>query len=305
MREKIKKAIKGNAYIYENLKDIKFYFNKILISDSSYIKRTFKKRLNRELSLENPIMYNDKLQWLKLNWRNELAPICVDKYAVRSHIKNEIGGEYLNELIGVYANVEDIPYEELPSKFVIKGTHGSGFNIICTDKEKLNWSKETKKIKHWLRRDYFWSSREWVYKDLPRRIIIEKFLETPEGDIPKDYKIFCFNGEPHFIEVDSDRFSNHKRNFFDISWRPLDVEIQYPSEKKFTLPKPPTLDKMLDLSRILSKPFPHVRVDFYNIGDRIIFGELTFFHESGFGKFSSSKVEEEWGSLIDINDKKK
>src|SRR5690625_1654405 len=160
-------------FIYLRWKE--FYY-RWLVSDEQLIKRQFKKRLGRNVELENPIKYNDKLQWLKLNWYDPLAVKCADKYEVREVVRERIGKKYLNNLLGVYENVNDIDIDKLPDKFVLKGTHGSGYNIICTDKSKVDWNKEFKKMRLWLKRNYYYQNREWVYKDIKPRIVCEEFI---------------------------------------------------------------------------------------------------------------------------------
>ena len=285
------------TYMYDQSK--KLYY-KYLISDQYLIKKTFKQRLGRELDLENPVKFNDKLQWLKLYWYDPLAQICADKYRVRDFVAKKIGKEYLNDLYGVYESVSDLDLNKLPNSFVLKCTHGSGFNIICKNKEKINWKDEFKKIKRWLNTDYYLFKREWVYKDIKPRIICEKYLEEEQTGDLKDYKIFCFHGEPKLIMVVTDRFENQRRNFYDINWDLMDVSTRFPRENR-GFSKPPNLDEMLELSRVLSKDFPHVRVDFYNVRNKIIFGELTFFHDSGYGIYKPVEFEIKMGSWLDLS----
>jgi hypothetical protein len=292
--------IKNNElflYVNDKLKEI---YYKYLISDKKIIKKRFKKRLGREVNLVNPLKYNDKLQWLKLNWYDPLATKCADKYEVREIIEKTIGSEYLNKIYGVYESVDEINLDKLPKSFVLKGTHGSGYNIICKDKNEMNWEQEFKKMRRWLRTNYYYSKREWVYKDIKPRIICERYLSDETGQPPMDYKIFCFHGEPKLIQVDVDRFGGHKQNFYEIDWAYKNIEIEVPSEKGIQVTKPKELDRMLELSRQISKDFPHVRVDFYEVKGQVIFGELTFFHHSGMGKFNPPEYEIEMGNYLKL-----
>ena len=300
MSSKIRENLKNNEAIVRTYDKFKEFYYRHVISDEELIRKKFKKRLGREVDLENPIKFNDKLQWLKLNWHDPVATKCADKYEVREIIKEKIGEEYLNELIGVYESVDEINIDELPEKFVLKGTHGSGFNIICKDKNELNWDLEFKKMRRWLKNNYYLSNREWVYRDIKPRIICEKYLEEFETGELRDYKIFCFNGEPKVIEVDFDRFKNHKRNFYDLDWKFINGEIKYPNDSSVNIQKPEKLSEMLNLSRILSVGFPHVRVDFYYLNNQIMFGELTFFHESGMGSFRPEDFEVEMGKWLEL-----
>lgn len=283
--------------IYDKSKLVYF---KYLKSDKGLIRKKFRRRLDREVNLSTPTKFNDKLQWLKLYWRDPLATKCADKYEVREFIEETIGSQYLNELLGVYESVDEIDLNQLPKSFVLKGTHGSGFNIICKDKDNMDWKREFRKMKRWLRINYYWENREWVYKDIKPRIICEKYMSDEYGKPPMDYKIFCFHGGPKLIQVDVDRFGTHKRNFYNTDWTFKNIEIENLSDNSIKIEKPATLDKMLELSKELSKDFPHVRVDFYNIKDKIIFGELTFFHHSGMGKFRPPEFEKEMGSYLEL-----
>ncbi|AVR00344.1 hypothetical protein OBCHQ24_15480 [Oceanobacillus iheyensis] len=296
----IRDKIKNNDLVYYSYNFLKLFYFKYILTDKALIKKRFRKRLGREVNLIHPIKFNDKLQWLKLNWRDPLATKCADKFEVREYVEKMIGSDYLNELYGVYESIDEINIDKLPKSFVLKGTHGSGFNIICKDKNKMDWKLEFKKMKRWLKTNYYWRNREWVYRDIKPRIICERYMEEKESGELRDYKIFCFNGEPKIIEVDFDRFDNHKRNFYDLKWHLIDLEIQYPSDGNVNIKQPKTLEKMIELSKILSKNFPHVRVDFYNLDDQIIFGELTFFHESGMGKFYPPEFELEMGNYINL-----
>lgn len=300
MLEKTKSVLRKSESLVTIWHLLREKYYKYFFSDEEYIRKRFRERLGRELDLKDPKKFNDKLQWLKINWYSSLAVKCADKYEVRDVVKNKIGAKYLNKLYGVYESVEEIDINSLPEQFVLKGTHGSGFNIICKDKSNKNWDEEYKKMKRWLLKNHFWSTREWVYKDIKPRIIAEKYLEQPKHGELRDYKIFCFNGEPKFIEVDIGRFKNHKRNIYDLDWNLMDVEIKYPSDKKEIIKKPHNLDKMIKLSKILSEGFPHVRVDFYYYDKQIIFGELTFFHGSGLEKISPSSFEEKMGDWLKL-----
>lgn len=302
----ISSAVKNNEFLMAVNDKFKELFYKYLITDKMLIKLRFKHRLGRKLNLENPTKLNDKLQWLKLYWYDPLAAKCADKYEVREYIKNTIGSKYLNEIYGVYESVDDINIDELPKSFVLKGTHGSGFNIICKDKNKMDWSKEFKKMKRWLRTNYYWSKREWVYRDIKPRIICEKFIEQDNGEELRDYRFFCFNGVPKFIAVDlniNDK-NNTRRNLYDLDWNLMEEEITYPKDQNINLEKPAELEQMIKLAEKLSSRFPHSRVDFYYTNNKIIFSEITFFHQSGMGKFNPPEFEEELGSYLILPQKK-
>lgn len=279
-------------------------FNKFL-PDEFYLKMLYRFRVNKKLILENPTTYNEKLQWLKLYWYDPLATKCADKFEVREFVREKIGSRYLNELYGVYQSVDEIKLDNLPNSFVLKGTHGSGFNIVCKDKSKMNWDEEYKKMNEWLKTDFYSGKREWVYKDIKPRIICEKFIEQEDGTELRDYRFFCFNGEPKFITVDFNINEKKKtrRNLYDLEWNLMEEEISYPKELKINVNKPEKLDEMIDLSRKLSSGFPHARIDFYYIKEKVIFGEITFFHQSGMGKIKPLTFDEKMGNWLQLPNK--
>lgn len=302
MTSKIKYKLKNNEQgirIYDYLKA--FYY-KNMISDEKLIKKRFKERLGRELELDNPVKFNDKLQWLKLNWYDPIATKCADKYEVRGFVSERIGEQYLNGLLAVYESVDEIDLDKLPGKFVLKGTHGSGFNLICEDKSKVNWDEEFKEMRRWLRKNYYWQNRESVYKNIKPRIVCEKFLVQNDGDELRDYRFFCFNGEPKFVTVDFSITDKKKtrRNLYDLQWNLMDATISYPKECNIIVEKPEKFEEMLSLSRKLSASFPHARIDFYYIDNKIIFGEITFFHQSGMGKIAPKEFEVQMGSWLEL-----
>lgn len=263
------------------------------------ILKRWRELFDEELNIENPKTYNEKLQWGKIFSNNKLAKKCADKILVREYVQEKIGKDYINDLIETYENTKNIDFSKLPDQFVIKVTHDSGSVLIVKDKKKINFEK-LKEIEENLKINYGHLSKEWVYDDIKPQIIIEKFLESEDGKFLKDYKVFCFNGEPKIIQVDLDRFEGHKRNFYDTSWNRLDLEIEYPSVD-YDLKKPALLQEMLEVTKKLAKPFNHVRVDWYIHHNKLIFGEMTFFHGSGFEKFNSRKWEEKMGSWFEVS----
>ena len=222
-----------------------------------------------------------------------------DKYLVREYVKKKIGEEYLIPLLGVYNEFEEINFDQLPNKFVIKCNHGSMFNIIVKDKSKLNLKFVKNKINKWLRTNYaFAYGLELHYRDIYSRIIIEKYMSDGNGDL-RDYKITCFKGKPYLIWIDSDRFTKHKRNFYDLNWNQIHYKIgncgNFPSPKK-----PKLLKKLLKLASILSKNFITARIDFYIINQRIYFSEITFTSYSGYGAITPRSFDLLLGSFIKL-----
>lgn len=268
------------------------------ISDEKFIENFYYKAFGENINLENPQTFNEKINWLKLNCKCKNANQCADKYEVRDYIKSK-GYEYLlNELIDVYEDINDINLEKLPEKFVLKATHGSGWNLIVNNKDDINWFVWKLIMKSWLKQNFYWYGREWVYKDIKPRIVCEKFLEDNNGEL-LDYKILCFNGEPKLIQVDIDRFKNHKRNIYDTEWNLTSIKIFYENYNK-NIDKPKNFDEMLAISRDISRDFKHVRVDFYEVNGKLYFGELTFFHESGSGIFNSKDYDKLLGKWLEI-----
>lgn len=274
-----------------------------VIPDYFYLKIKYNLMIGNRLNLKNPKTFNEKLQWLKLYDHNPLYTQLVDKYGVRKYISNAIGEEYLIPLLDVYNNADEINFDKLPNEFVLKCTHDSGGVVICKDKSNLDVAKAKDKINKSLKRNYYYGLREWPYKNVKPRIICEKYMVDESGTELKDYKFFCFSGEPKIIQVDYNRFVGHKRNLYDIDWNYIPASIQYPTDPKVKIKKPDKLETMLELVRALAKDYPHVRVDFYSVNDRIYFGEMTFYHEAGFGKFNPEEFGIEMGKWIILPNK--
>ncbi|MCQ6526090.1 ATP-grasp fold amidoligase family protein [Bacillus mycoides] len=302
MNNFLRDTLRNNEFIVNLYDDLKRVYYEKCVTDEKLIKNEFQKKMGRNVNLENPTKFNDKLQWLKLNWFDSEATKCADKFGVRDFVKERIGGEYLNEIYKVYNSIDEINIDDLPNSFVLKGTHGSGFNIVCKDKSKLNWDEEFKKMKRWLRTNYYFQNREWVYRDIKPRIICEKFIEQGGEEELRDYRFFCFNGEPKFISVDFSINDKKKtrRNLYDLEWNLMDQEISYPKELAIKVNKPNKLNEMIDLSKKIASDFPHARIDFYYIQEKIIFGEITFFHQSGMGRIMPPEFEEEMGVWLEL-----
>lgn len=272
----------------------------ILWSDRTYLKWRFRIAMGRKLDLDNPQTFNEKLQWLKLYDRKPEYTVMVDKAKAKEWVAEKIGEEYIIPTLGVWEHFDEIDFNKLPDQFVLKCTHDSGGLVICTDKSKLDIETARKKLTKCLKRNFYWVGREWPYKNVPPRIIAEKYMTDESGIELKDYKIFNFDGEPKLIQVDYDRFVEHKRNFYSTDWKYIEAAIQYPTDPTHQINRPKRLEKMLDLARTLAAGFPHVRTDFYCIDDHIYFGELTFYHESGFATFTPESLGEEMGKLIKL-----
>ena len=269
------------------------------IDDKAYLKLMYYLIFDKKLNLNNSKTFNEKLQWLKLYDRNPLYTNLVDKYEVRKYIAQTIGEEYLIPLIGVWDKFDDIDFSTLPNQFVLKCTHDSGGLVICKNKSKLDIEVARKKINKCLRRNYYYSGREWPYKDVKPRIVCEKYMVDESGVELKDYKFFCFDGEPKALFVATDRGIDTRFDYFDMDFNHLPFMQHYKNGvKKITKPK--GFDKMVELAKKLSGSIPHVRVDFYDINGKVYFGELTFYHFSGFEKFEPEEYDEIFGKWIKL-----
>lgn len=273
----------------------------LLISDEKAVKRYYKKKSGgRNVNLKNPKRFSEKLQWYKLNVRNQLMQVCADKNAVRKYIIEKGYASLLNEQYAVYTNAKDINFDVLPNQFVLKAAHGSGWNIIVKDKSKLDKKKAKLMIHSWLKQDTSWSGREWVYKDMPRSIVVEKYLEDETGEL-RDYKFFCFNGQPRFMQLEVGRNTEHNtRNFYDMDWKLMPFGKELPHNPSLNVQKPELFDEMKNIAKDLCQPFQFVRVDLYQANGKVYFGELTFFPAGGAPDFVPDKYDEIVGDMWEL-----
>ena len=273
----------NNPYLrYLWLKQLATRKKKMLrFSEKDAVSLLYFPRAQKELDLEHPKTYTEKLQWLKIYYRNDLMPILADKYLVRDYLNKQGFGDMLNDLYSVYENVNEFNAYDLPNQFVLKASHASGWNLIVKDKSKIDWWIWKKHMKYWLSHDIAWMGREWHYAEMKPRIICEKYLEDESGGLT-DYKCFCFNGIPRFIYVHV-KGKEEYLNFYDPDWNLLpfyDIDFSDP-KKHHDIDKPNFLHEMLAFCTQFSKPFPFVRIDFYIVNNKLRFGEFTFFPGSG------------------------
>jgi hypothetical protein len=271
-----------------------------LFSDEQFIKMSFRLSFGRDIDLNNPRTFNEKIQYIKLNYHQNILSRLVDKYEVRQYVKEQGLENILNQLYGVYERVEDLKFDQLPDAFVIKMTHGSSWNIICPDKNKLKWDTELRKLRGWQKENYYFHTREWAYKQVRPRIIVEKYLYDGSGSSLSDYKFFCFNGKPSIISVICDRYTERKLNFYDLEWNLLPWRRKYKNADR-QIPKPARLDEMLEIAQILSEGLIFARIDLYDVQGKIIFGEVTIYPESGFSKFYPDEADLALGEKLDIS----
>lgn len=262
------------------------------------IARQFRRNVGYRLSTSRPRSFNEKLQWLKLYHRDPLMTLCADKYLVRDYVADVIGKKYLTELYGVYDSEDDINFTTLPDKFVLKTNNGSGTNIICTSKAALDVEATKFALSKWLTgEDLYAVSFEWAYKNISPKIICEELLVPARGNDLIDYKIMCFNGKAQIVFTCTDRKSSLKVDFFDLTWCRLPFTRKFNnSERSITRPK--NLDAMIRLAEKLAEPFPFVRVDFYDLDSRVVFGELTFYPGNGMEPFEPVSWDYEIGAML-------
>ena len=279
-----------------------------LLPDEMFIRLNYLRRMKRLPDLKNPTTYNEKLQWLKLHDRQPLYTQLVDKYAVRRFVAERIGGEYLIPLVGgPWDSFDEIDFDALPEKFVLKCTHDSGGLVICRDKRALDREKARRRIAQSLGQNFYYHNREWPYKDVRPRIIAEAYMEDASTSELRDYKFFCFGGEPKMLFVASDRQTageETKFDFFDMDYNHLDLRNGHPNA---AVPpeKPAQFGLMRELAQKLSQGIPHVRVDLYEVNGRVYFGEMTFYHWSGMVPFDPPEWDERLGSWIRLPEKQK
>lgn len=271
---------------------LKLMFSTYFLSDEEFVKKKYIRNFGHEPNLVNPEKYNEHLSKILLTPPSKTIARCVDKYEVRNYVIEKVGDDILNKFIGIYYSVKDLEkaWEKLPNKFVLKATHGCGWNYICKNKEEVNFQDVRREVKKWLKSNFYYAQRELVYKYLEPKIVCEKYLEDESGSL-MDYKIHCFKGVPQFINVIVDRFSDMKLNTYDMKWNYIDVSFDsnYPSDKNAKYSKPKVFDQLIEYSKLLSEEFEYVRVDFYIVEDKIYFGELTFTPGNGAYQFTEEQ----------------
>lgn len=298
----------GHALVQKAINLYNLYLTRFL-PEETYIKRKFKAKLGYDINLKNPQTLNEKLNWLKLHDRKPLYTQCADKYAVRSYIKEKIGEEYLVPLFFMTQNPKDITIDSLPDEpCVIKTNHDSGGVHIIKDKNQVNFSQLQKALKKSIKRNYYYNSKEWQYKDIEPKIIVEKLLNGNEGELPYDYKVHCINGKARMIQVDLGRGTDHHhRNWYDINWNR--EPYRWSSKKgkdKYTHPakedvqKPLCLDEMIKISEKISTDFIYVRIDWYEVNGKLFFGEITLHHDSGFRPIEPKEWDLKLGQMLTL-----
>lgn len=277
------------------------------VSDERYLKALFRDKMGYPLNLNNPKTFNEKMQWLKIHDRKNEYTTMVDKYAAKKYVSDIIGEEYVIPTIGVWDSFEDINFECLPDQFVLKCTHDSGGLVVCRDKSKFDKKISRKIINASLKQNFYWGCREWPYKNVPPRILAEKYMEDENEALGlTDYKFFCFNGVPRMLYV-SQGLEDHDTasiSFFDMNGErmPFGRSDYKPIQDNFTLPN--NFEEMTDIASKLANAIgsPFVRIDLYSINERIFFSEITFTPCSGMLPFQPSEWDSKLGEWIDLKE---
>lgn len=280
---------------------VKYINGKKWVPDKLYILWRYYNRFGYVMNLKDPKTYNEKLQWLKLYNRDPKYTNMVDKHEAKKIVTDTIGEEYVIPSYGVWNAFDEINFDELPNQFVLKCTHDSGGIYICKDKDSMDVESARKILERSLNINYSYYGREWAYKDIKPRIIAEKYLE--ENNELTDYKFFCFDGEPKVLYVATERMNSEdgvKFDFFDLNFNNLHIKNNHPNSTKEIL-KPKSFDEMIELSKTLSKGLPHVRIDFYEVGGKPLFGEYTFYSNCGLDPFDPPIWDETLGDWLDLS----
>ena len=267
--------------------------------DSKYLKMMFKLRLGYSLNLDNPMTFNEKLNWLKIHYHNPIMPIMADKYRVKKYVSDLIGQEFVVPNYGVWNSFDEIDFEKLPDQFVLKTTNDSLGTIVCKNKSFFDKKKAKKHIELGLKRNYFYNWREWGYKDVERRVIADKYLNDGTGAQLRDYKFWCCNGEPKYMYI-TIKGDGVYENFYDMDFNPVDINHGFPRHKP-EFEKPTSFELMKDLAKKLAGELPFVRVDFFNVNGHVYFGEFTFYDWAGLQSFISYEQDLKLGKLLNLD----
>ena len=286
----------------------KFYRTLDVKEYPEYLKEWYLKENGRELNLENPTRFTEKIQWLKLYDSTKIKTELADKFLAREWAAKMIGEEHLIPLLGAWDSVGEIDFDKLPDSFVLKCNHGASMNIIVKDKNTMDLQAAREKLERWMKTDFGFTmeSFELHYRDIPRKIIAEKYMKDGDLEDLQDYKFYCFHGKPVYCQVIGSRTTNETIDFFDMDWNhmPFTGLITRNSNETFStkeIPRPKTLDKMVRAAEIMSKDFMFVRVDLYEINGKMYFGEMTFTPGSGSGSFKPDSADFELGRMLEIN----
>lgn len=275
------------------------FLSPFIKSDVRYLKWYFFLYTGTWIDFNNVRTFSEKIQWLKLHNKDPKYTTIADKYLFKNYVEDILGPGYTFPLLGAWDSFEEIDFDELPDKFVLKTNHNSGGVWIIKDKSKIDYGSLKKDVEKQLSRNYYYPGREFPYKDIKHKIIAEQFMEEASGDDLKDYKVFCFDGKPTYIQVDLDRFIEHKRDFYDAQWNMMDFGVLFPRSNKRIEP-PENLKEMIEIAKKLSDGFSFIRVDLFNIKGKIYVGELTFHPGGGVERFTPKEWDGRLGEMINL-----
>lgn len=266
----------------------------------AWLQKEYKKHVGEELDLDHPRRYTEKIQWRKLHAMDKTTSLLADKYVVRPWVAERIGEDHLVPLLGVWDDPRNIDFDALPQAFVLKTNNASGTNILVPNKARLNEGNARRRLKSWLGWEFGWAYFESQYMRISPKLICEQYLRGEDGLEPQDYKVLCFDGKPHFVWVDMDRYGYHTRAVFDTNWR-VQPWIQYFPMPRNTPRRPEALMEMLEMAESLAVGFAHVRIDFYIVGGKVYFGEMTFSNGSGFERITPMEWDYRLGSMWNLD----
>ena len=285
--------------ILKIVKDIYYDAKFNLKNDRKYLVEKYTEVFGVKPNFDAPTTFNEKLHWINLYDRDLTKTVLTDKFSVRKIVAMTIGEQYLIPLHQHTSLPSEVTINTLPdTPVIIKTNHASGIIYIIKDKNNHDFAEMQNDLALRLKNNFYFNLREWQYKHIQPKVLVEELLLTEDEQIPEDYKIHCFNGEPTFIQVDISRFSEHDRSIFDINWNLLDIGYKYP--KGGNLERPNSLNEMIKVAEKLSSQFNYCRVDLYSVSDKVYFGEITFSPEGGLARFSPTSVDAEWGKLLKL-----
>jgi hypothetical protein len=284
-----------NSYLYRILKKSR------ILPQKWFVRLHYRYQTGKTLNLDDPREFSEKIQWLKIYYKPPILTRLVDKYEVRSYVSERVGEKYLNEVYGVYERPGDIDFSGLPRRFVLKATHGYDMNLVVRDKGKLDVARTQETTKKWLAiNHYYRAGMEWAYKDVRPRLIAERFMEEKGREDISDYKFFCFDGVPRFLQLDLDRGHDHSVRYYDMQWERLPFVLRGSPRAEGDIAGPENFGEMVDVVRKLSAGFPFVRVDLYNLDGKIIFGEMTFYPGDGRAQLEPERYNTILGDYIKL-----
>ncbi|WP_053975597.1 ATP-grasp fold amidoligase family protein [Mangrovimonas xylaniphaga] len=275
-------------------------YHKSTGNEVGFAKASYKLKNNKELDLHNPKEFVEKLQWLKFNLYDESYGNFVDKYEVRKYVEEKVGKEYLIDLVDVYDNPETKDLQDMPEKFVLKGTHGSGYNIIVKDKSQVDWDKTKVELQGFLSKNYYHKYFERVYKDVQPRIVAEHYLDQLDSDNIIDYKFFCIHGKVECIWVKTFVDGKYRNCYYDLNWKKISPDTNTSNYLSKEVKRPDNLEEMIEVAEKLSEEFVFIRVDLYSVKNKIYFGELTFFPWGGYKRLTVEHLNHKLGEKIKL-----